>query len=441
MSTKKEMRRTLGAGAIGNFIEVYDFSVFGLSVPILAMHFFPGTDRMAAILSTFGVYAVAFFARPLGGLFFGMMADRVGRIKVLTATVWLMAASTALIGVLPTYKSLGIVAPALLVLLRIGQGMALGGETSGSSSYVIESAPDNQRGRWIGFIYFFSYVPNAAVAVLLLALRVFTDPDAFTNWVWRIPFLIGGLLGIVGFWFRRRLEDPKEYVEATREAHVENLVTTATRSGAKGMLHVFLLVPLSAVGGYFIQGFMYTFLVTQVKVPVEVALLTNAAGIMAIGVTILIAGALSDKFGRKKLLMIGSLWIAIAAYPSVWLASLGTVEGALLGQILFAVGVGLYGGASMTATLEVFPTAYRATGHAISYQLAAAIMGGTTPLIATWLVGKFASPTAPGVYTAACGLVAFIAIQFVPETRWVKLRHSIENDSVDGIGGVAREAR
>ncbi|WP_233852968.1 MFS transporter [Paraburkholderia sp. HD33-4] len=438
MGTKKAMRRTLGAGAIGNFIEVYDFSVFGLSVPILAMHFFPGTDRMAAILSTFGVYAVAFFARPVGGLLFGIMADRVGRIKVLTSTVWLMAGSTALIGLLPTYKSLGIMAPTFLVLLRIAQGMALGGETSGSASYVIESAPDNQRGRWIGFIYFFSYVPNAAVAVLLLALRLFSDPAAFTDWIWRIPFVFGGVLGVVGFWFRRRLEDPKEYIEATREAKVENLVATATRSGAKGMLHVFLLVPLSAVGGYFIQGFMYTFLVTKVKVAPEVALLTNAAGIMAIGITILIAGALSDRFGRKALLNIGSLWIAISAYPSVWLVSLGTVEGAMLGQILFAIGVGLYGGASMTATLEVFPTAYRATGHAISYQLAAAIMGGTTPLIATWLVAKFGTPTAPGIYTAVCGLIAFVAIQFVPETRGIQLRQSIEGSPEDPTGAVVR---
>ncbi|SAK98446.1 major facilitator transporter [Caballeronia calidae] len=431
MSDKKHVRRTLAAGAIGNFIEIYDFSVFGLTVPILAALFFPGTDRAAAILSTFAVYAVALFARPFGGLLFGMLADRIGRIRVLTMTVWLMAGSTAAIGLLPSYHQIGILAPLLLVFFRLAQGMALGGESTGGAAYVIESAPDDRRGKWIGVIYFFSYLSNTFVAILLFVLKSWTDAAVFADWVWRVPFVFGGVLGLIGFWFRRRLHDPEEYVEASRETRVENLVATAARSGARGMAYVFCLVPLSAVSAYFLQGFMYTFLVTQVKLPVEVALLTNAAGIMTIGIVFVFAGALGDRIGRKKLLNIGSLWIAICAYPCVWLASSGTFSGALLGQVIFAAGIGIYGGAAMVATLEVFPTAYRGTGHAISFQLSAAIMGGTTPLIATWLVTKFSSTTAPGVYTAIVGILAFVAVQFVPETRNVSLRHSVEDADSD----------
>ena len=138
--TKQSSIRTLSAGSIGNFGEIYDFAVFGFSVPILSAHFFPGSDRTAALLSTFAVYAVAFFARPLGGLLFGVMADKVGRVKVMAMTVWLMALGTAVIGLLPTYASIGIAAPALLVFCRIAQGLALGGETTGTTSFILESA-------------------------------------------------------------------------------------------------------------------------------------------------------------------------------------------------------------------------------------------------------------------------------------------------------------
>lgn len=152
--TDASAKRRLGAGAIGNFGEIYDFAVFGFSVPILSLHFFPKADPTAALLSTFAVYAVAFFARPVGGLVFGYLADRIGRIKVLATTIWLMAGSTAMIGLLPTHATIGIFAPLLLVLCRVAQGFALGGETTGSTSYVLESAPDDKRGWWVGIIWF-----------------------------------------------------------------------------------------------------------------------------------------------------------------------------------------------------------------------------------------------------------------------------------------------
>ncbi|MFD2884003.1 MFS transporter [Pseudomonas lini] len=153
-------RRSLAAGAIGNFGEIYDFAVFGFSIPILSVHFFPGSDRTAALLSTFAVYAVAFVARPLGGLMFGYLADRLGRIRVMAMTVWLMALGTAIIGLLPTYATIGIAAPLLLLLCRIAQGLALGGETTGSTSYIVESAPENRRGYWLGFTLIFLTCPT-----------------------------------------------------------------------------------------------------------------------------------------------------------------------------------------------------------------------------------------------------------------------------------------
>lgn len=437
---KQSSRRTLTAASIGNFGEIYDFAIFGFSVPILASHFFPGTDRTAALLSTFGVYAVAFFARPAGGLLFGLLADRVGRIKVLSTTVWLMAGGTMMIGLLPTYAQLGIAAPILLVMCRVAQGLAMGGETTGSVSYVIESAPDNRRGRWVGLTWFFSYMPNAFVAVLVLFLHAASGASAYAEWVWRIPFLLGGLVGIVGFWLRRNLDDPEEFKQASLKSALGNPLVAATHSGLRCMFHVILLMPVLSVASYLLLGFMYTFLVKEAKLSPTVALLSNAASIMALASAITIAGAMSDRFGRKPIMSVGAACVAVVSYPALYLAASGTFWGAMTGQMLIAIGVGIYGGAAFTAMPELFPTSFRATGHAISYQISVAVFGGTTPFVATWLVGFFKSPLAPGIYTAVIALIGLVSIQIVPETNGVRLRTSVGIPTNEPNGAVVRDS-
>ena len=185
--TKTSSTRVLGAAAIGNFAEVYDFAVFGFSVPFIAAHFFPGSDPTAALLSTFAVYAVAFVARPVGGIIFGYMLDRFGRVKVLATTIWLMAAATALIGLIPTYQTIGLAAPILLIMCRFAQGLSWGGEITGSTTFVVESAPKGKRGRWVGLVYFFGNIPNSFVALLLLGLQLLVSQEAYLDWAWRIP--------------------------------------------------------------------------------------------------------------------------------------------------------------------------------------------------------------------------------------------------------------
>ena len=433
---KSSAGRTLAAGSIGNFGEIYDFAVFGFSVPMLSLHFFPGTDRTAALLSTFAVYAVAFFARPLDGLLFGYLADRVGRIKVMASTVWLMAGATAIIGLLPTYASGGIAAPVLLVLCRIAQGLVLGGETTGTTSFIVESAPRNRRGLWLGITLIFSHLPNAFVAILMIGLQSGAGPAAYADWVWRVPFLVGGLIGIVGFWLRRNLEDPEEFKQASRVVRTENPLQSATRSGGlRAMLNVALIQPVHSVASYLLLGFMYTFLVGVAKLEPRAALLSNAGAIVVLSACIPLGGLLSDRIGRKPVLSFGAVWVALAAYPALFLAASGTLMGALMGQILIVFGLGLYGGASFVAAPEFFPTAYRATGYAISFQITVALFGGTTPLIAAWLVQHSASPLAPAFYVIFIAVACLIAIQFVPETNGVSLRTSV------GTGDLPRDAR
>ena len=439
---KQSTIRTLSAGSIGNFGEIYDFAVFGFSVPILSAHFFPGSDRTAALLSTFAVYAVAFFARPLGGLMFGIMADKLGRVRVMATTVWLMALGTAVIGLLPTYADIGIGAPVLLVLCRVAQGLALGGETTGSTSFILESAPDDHRGGWIGLTLIFSHLPNALVAGLLIGLQFAAGATAYADWVWRVPFLAGGLIGIVGFWLRRNLDEPDEFKQATRSTDSKRPLLAAIRSGGlKSMLHVAMIQPIQTVGSYLLLGFMYTFLVRVAKLDPTSALLTNAAAIVVLSFMIPLGGILSDRFGRKRILSFGAAWLAFAAYPGVYLAANGTISGALIGQLLLVVGVGLYGGACFVAAPEFFPTSFRATGHATSYQLSVAVFGGTTPFIGTLLVQISGSPLAPAYYVAFVAAACLILTQFVPETKGVRLRTSTDPMSGETAHGVVHELR
>jgi len=427
--SQNESKRRLGAGAIGNFGEIYDFAVFGFSVPILSQHFFPKSDPTAALLSTFAVYAVAFFARPVGGLVFGYLADRIGRVKVLAITIWLMAAGTAVIGLLPTYASVGVLAPALLVLCRLAQGFALGGETTGSTSYILESAPDDRRGWWVGIVWFFAHIPNALVALMLAGLQFVAGEEMYGDWLWRIPFIMGGLIGVIGFWLRRSLDDPEEYKAARREKKDTNTFRSMARTGGyKPILYVLMVQPVQTVGSYLLLGFMYAFLVKEAHLHPTDALMTNAAAILVLSAIIPASGRLSDSIGRKKVFTLGALWILVAAYPAVMLASTGNLTNAFIGQLLLAIGIGIYNGAAFPAAAEFFPTSYRATGHAIAYQLAVAVFGGTTPLIATWLVSSTGSALAPGLYVTAVALVGLVLVQFVPETKGIRLRTAATSD-------------
>lgn len=417
-------RRRLIGGVVGTFVEWYDFLIYGLSAPVLALHFFPESNPTAALLGTFAIYAIAFFIRPLGGVFFGYLGDRMGRISILAATILLMGAATLATGLLPTYATIGIAAPALLLVCRLAQGFSAGGETSGGLSYILESAPDDRRARWVSIGVASSFLPVVLGGMLILGLRTVLGEQAYTDWAWRLPFILGGVLAIIGLWIRRKLDDPEEFVEAAAEKQASDEPVARAKPVIGVTVMVILLVAVQAVGAYLINGYMYTYTVSVIKMDETIALMANSLAVLLIVLLLPVFGALCDLRGRKPMMMAGAIWLLVLAYPALQLVGTGTFLGALAGQLLIAFGVAVFASGGFVVMLELFPTAMRFTGHAVAYSLGYAIFGGTTPLIAASLVESTGSSMAPAFYVMAISALGIAVVLRTPETRHFRLRDS-----------------
>ncbi|MGY0488224.1 MFS transporter [Streptomyces sp. WG-D5] len=421
-ATSTFRRRVVGS-AIGSFIEFYGFLVYALSAPVLALHFFPESTPFA-LLGTFAIFSVAFLFGPLGGLFFGYLGDRIGRVRTLSATILLMGGATLMIGLLPTFDSIGVFAPILLLLCRIAQGFAAGGECSGAYSYVLESAPDDQRARWVTFTVTFAWLGPTIASLLILGLRAIGGDSAYDEWIWRIPFLLGGVVSVVGLWVRRRLEDSAEFTEARQETKVRNPLITALRTNPRSLVLVVLLGAVNGAGAYVINGYIVSYQTEEAGIPADTALLSSAICLTLFVVLFPFFGILTDRIGRRAMLLIGSGLMLILAYPAFLLVSSGTVLGAFSGQLLLAVAVAALHAGFYPASLELFPTAVRYSGHAVSFNLGCNIVGGATPLICTVLISALGTPVAPAFFLMFTVVFAIVAALIMPETKRFNLRDS-----------------
>lgn len=432
MSGNSTTRRILG-GSIGSFVELYDFFIYAFSVPALALHFFPESNPTTALLATFAVYAAGFIMRPVGGILFGFLGDRVGRVRMLMVTITLMGVATMLTGLLPTYQQIGIVATILLVICRLGQGLSLGGESSGAYSFMLESAPKGKRAQWISINASSSFIAAAIVSLFVLSLRFAMGDDVYMDWGWRIPFIVGGLLGAVGIWIRMRLDDPEEFVEARDEQPTQNPLLIVVKAPRK-IINVLLLSSSHAVTNYLIQGYMYTFLLMVAGLSQVAALLTTCVAMTICAVLFPVFGFVADRIGRKPLLIFGTIWLAVTVYPAFLLASSGSVWGAAAGLAPLIIASACCVSAGFTTQAELFPTSVRYSGHAIATNVGNALFGGTAPLIAAAMVSYFGAPVAPAYYVIAVGIFAFVVVLFTPETRDFVLR-SAEIDTTSTLDG------
>jgi MFS transporter, MHS family, proline/betaine transporter len=416
-------KKAVTAGAIGNFVEWYDYSVYGFFATIIASQFFPSEDRVASLLATFAVFAVAFFMRPVGAFVFGHYGDTIGRRNTLAAAIIMMGIATLMIGVLPSYAQIGVLAPILLVFARLLQGFSAGGEWSGSAAFMVEYAPENKRG------LYGSWQQVSIVAGLLVGsamgglLGTVLSEDVLNAWGWRIPFILGMVVALVGLYLRLRVEDtPAFRIIEEKEEITEAPVKESFTAHWKESLTAIGFTVAWTVAYYILLTYMPTYVSETLGVPLTQALLSNAIGLVVLMALIPFTAALSDRIGRKPLLIAFSVLIALLTYPLFLLASTQVLAFIVLAQVLFGVIISLFSGPGPAALVEMFPTNVRYSALGVSYNIAVAAFGGTAPFIATYLISRTGSNFSPGFYLIAAAVVTLIVVSTMKETYRGPLR-------------------
>ncbi|MGH7156405.1 MAG: MFS transporter [Acetobacteraceae bacterium] len=404
-----ETRKAVFAAAIGNVLEWYDFGVYVFFAAVIAKNFFPATNSTAALLSSFGVFGVGFLMRPLGGIIIGRFGDTHGRKAVLMLTIMSMAFGTVLVGVLPGYASIGVAAPILLVVARLIQGFSAGGEWGGSTAFMVEWAPHGHRG-WYGSFQQASIALSLVLASGIGALfTTILSADALTAWGWRIPFLLGIVLAGVGLYLRAHVDETPAYraVESQQPA----------RGGFWSGLRAFGFTIHWTVAFYILLSYMPTFTRLHAGFSPAQALWSNTIGVVVLMLLIPLFGAISDRVGRRPLLLLSCAAFVILPVPLFGVLLGKPAFGVLvLIQAVFAACIALFSGAGPAAIAEMFATMGRSTWMTPAYALAVAIFGGFAPFIATWLIRATGSPISPAYYVLAAAAVSFLVIWQMPET-------------------------
>jgi len=436
------LRKVTAAAAVGNFVEWFDFAVYGFLATIIAKQFFASDDPNAALLQTFAVFAVAFALRPLGGIVFGAMGDRLGRKRVLSITVLMMAGATTVIGLLPTYASIGLLAPVLLTLTRCVQGFSAGGEYAGACAYVMEHAPNHRRGWYGSFLPVSTFSAFASAAVIAYLLDASLSPEAMAQWGWRVPFLVAAPLGVIGLYLRWRMEETPAFRQAMAEQkESEHSPLRETLAQQKGvMLRLGAFISLTALSFYMFTTYFATYLQVVGHLSRAQALMVSTIALLFAAGACPAAGAFTDRFGRRRTIGVTCLWVILMVFPAYWLASSGSVPAAVCGVILLAVGAVMSGVVTAALLSEVFPTRTRYTASAMTYNVAYTLFGGTAPLVATWLIGLSGSSLAPAFYLVVIALVALVGGLALPETSRVSLHDEPVGASTERLRGTGNTA-
>lgn len=417
VASASQSRRALVAGSVGNFIEWYEFGVYGYLATIIAGNFFKleGQTGMTGLLLTYASFALAFFCRPVGAIIFGRIGDRIGRKPTLIAVVLLMTLATAIIGLLPTYAQIGVAAPLLLTLMRMFQGLFAGGEFGGAVSLMTEFAPKGKRGIY-GAWQSFTVSLGLLTGVALVALLVQTLPEAqMKDWGWRIPFLLALPMGLVALYLRLKLDETPNFV-ASKKAEPKVQKTAAEKASAIATakaiaLGIGRMMGWSA-GGYTFLVVMPSYLQTSLHATFLQALVATVLANVGFALAILPSGWLSDKIGRKKVMMIAVFAVIVLSFPLLHL--LQNPESSLLAKgiavLIAGATIGMIAGPGPAMLAEMFPTRVRYTGLGLSYSLSNAVFSGCAGLIITGLIKETGNLDIPAYYVVATCVVSLFAL-------------------------------
>lgn len=410
----RKQKKIILAGAIGNTLEWYDFTIYAFFVPIIAAQFFPNKDPFLSILATFGVFAIGFLVRPLGAILFGYIGDHAGRKKALILSMCMMSLPTFLIGILPDYNSIGVLAPVLLTGLRIIQGLAVSGELTTATVFLIEHAEVSKRGFAGSLAMAGALFGMVLSAVFATVMSESVSPARLAAWGWRIPFLLGGLIGVFGLLVRLRTIEPAVYEQMTAQHKNTKQPVSVKRHIASldyEMLAIgVFLTSIMAVANYTLIAYFNTFLLKSQVMPLQPVMVVNTIAITIQVLMTLLMGQLSDYLGRKTVLGAGILSLAAVAYPVFWLLTQHNIYLAFLGEGLFALAAGTLTGVIPTMLTEMFDTHHRNMGISISYNISLALFGGTAPLVALTLVNYTHNVLSPAWYIIGCAGIAFLAL-------------------------------
>lgn len=415
--------KAVRGAAIGNTVEWFDFAIYSFLATYIADKFFPPGDDTAALLNTFAIFAAAFFMRPLGGFFFGPLGDRIGRQRVLALVILLMSASTLAIGLVPSYESIGVYAPMLLLVLRCVQGFSAGGEYGSGACFLAEYAPDKHRGFVVSFLVWSVVVGFLLGSLTVTGLETVLSESAMDSYGWRIPFLIAGALGAVGLYIRLKLRDTPEF-EALRDdgevstSPLKEAITTSWRP----ILQIIGLVIIHNVGFYIVFTFLPSYFTTTLEFTKTNAFVSITIASLVAMVLIPPLGALSDRIGRKPLLIAGSVGFAVFSYPLFLLLNTGSLPAAIAAHAALAAIEAVFVSASLAAAAELFATRVRSSAYSIGYNLSVAVFGGTAPYVATWLVARTGNEIAPAYYVIVAAIITLLTVFTMRETAGRPLR-------------------
>ncbi|MFV0281172.1 MAG: MFS transporter [Rhodoblastus sp.] len=421
--TVSEATRLLTAAAIGTIVEWYDFFVFATcAVLVFNKTFFPASDPYTGILLGLATYAVGFAARPIGGLIFGNIGDKFGRKQALVASMFLMGGATFAMGLLPDYAAIGVAAPLLLVLLRILQGLAVGGEATGALTLVAESMPAKHRGFWVSFPMIGGPAANVLAALTIIAVQKQFGSEAFVAWAWRLPFLASIVLVVLGLWVRRRIEESPAFVAfAQKSPEAPAPIKEACTQALAPMTRVFLVKAAENTLFYLFTTFLLVFVTQFLAQPRGVGLDALFWGSLLEVPVIMIAAYVADRIGRRPVMLAGIIGAAVTSFL-LFAVDKTAPKDTILHLVLVALSFhGLIVGAMAPFFAEQFATRVRYTAMSLSYQLASVFGGSIAPIIGTLLLERTGHASSVPVYAAIVAVPAIVAIVLSRETRGTDL--------------------
>ncbi len=412
------LRRSVAASAMGNATEWFDYGVYAATATYLTDAFFPGE---LGTLGTMLGFAISFVLRPLGGMVWGPLGDRLGRKRVLASTILLMSAATGAIGLLPTHASVGVLAPILLILLRVLQGFSTGGEYGGAATYLAESASDRRRGFFGSFLEFGTLAGFVGGSAVVLACQLVLGSDAMHDWGWRIPFLIAVPLGLTGLYLRSRLDESPVFKEVAQNPHPPTGLRELILHYRRELLTLGGLVIALNVVNYTLLTYQPTYLQKTIGMSESATTTMMLIGQVVIMLVLPFFGAISDRVGRRPMWLFSLVGLAVCAVPMYWLMGQGPVW-AVLGFVVLGL---LYVPqlSTISATFPaIFPTHVQYAGFALAYNVSTAAFGGTAPLVNEAVIESTGWVLFPALYMVGASLLGLVAWAYLRETAGTSLR-------------------